>query len=75
MNEDDPVRELHKIREAIWREAGGTAAAYARYYFEIGQKRHAASQAAQKDKKDPEKPKTKTPARRSGKLQRKAVAP
>ncbi len=60
MEEVDPVEELHEIRKAICKEAGGTPAAYARYYFEMSRKRVAAG---------------KAPARDSGKRHRRVAAP
>lgn len=74
MKEDDLIEELHKIREVIWKEAGGTPAAYAQYYFKMSQKRFAAEKAAQKKEKCSAKPKAKAPARQSGKRQRKSRA-
>ena len=53
MKEVDPVEELHKIRQAICKEAGGTPAAYARYYFEMSQKRVAAAKAPKKGNAKP----------------------
>jgi len=71
MKEVDPVEELHKIRQAICKEAGGTPAAYARYYFEMSQKRAAAAQAPKKGKA---KPAAKTSTGKAGK-RREVVAP
>ncbi|MDR1534848.1 MAG: hypothetical protein LBU64_07100 [Planctomycetota bacterium] len=73
MKEIDPVEELHKIRGAICKEAGGTPAAYAQYYYEMSQKRLAADKAAQKVKEGPAKSKTKAVANKTGKRQRKVV--
>jgi hypothetical protein len=50
MREADPVEELHNIRKAIMKEAGGTPVAYARYYFEMGRKRLAASKPVRQNK-------------------------
>ena len=64
MKEVDPVEELHKIRKAICKEAGGTPAAYAQYYYEMSQKRLAALA----------KPTVKATVRNPGKRRRKVVA-
>ncbi len=75
MKEIDPVEELHEIRRAICKEAGGTPAAYARYYYEMSQRRIAAANATTpNDKKALTKPTERTPARTHGKRPRKAVA-
>ncbi len=50
MKEIDPIEELHRIRRAICKEAGGTAADYIRYYMEMSKKRLAREKAAQKSK-------------------------
>ncbi len=73
MNEDDPVEELHKIRQAIWKKAGGTPEAYAQYYYEIGQRRLAVSKATCKDKALSAKAINKTGSRKLGR-QRKKIA-
>ena len=74
MKEIDPVEELHKIRKAICKEVGGTAAAYAQYYYEMSQKRLIADKASQKAKKSPAKSKNKAAAHKTGKRQRNVVA-
>lgn len=53
MQESDPIEELHKIRKSICLEAGGTPAAYARYYFEMSKKRIRAGAAAGKCHRKP----------------------
>ncbi len=76
MKEIDPVEELHKIRQAICKEAGGTPAAYARYYFELSQERIAAKKpapAGSKHLKPSVKPDAKASVRKAGK-RRKTVA-
>lgn len=88
MKDVDPVEELHKIRWAICKKAGGTPADYARYYLEMDRERVAAESKTAKAKA-PKKPKaaqdksqrkTTKPAakpsavRKSGQ-RRKAVAP
>ncbi len=40
--EDDIIEELHRIRWQIYKEAGGTPEAYARFYMKMGQERLAA---------------------------------
>ena len=55
MKEIDPVEELHRIRRAICKEVGGTPEAYAKYYYDLDQKRLAAEKTASKKKK-PRKP-------------------
>lgn len=67
MNADkdvDPVEELHKIRRAIWKEAGGTPDAYAQYYYEISQKRIVAGKTEKSPKTLRKTPKAKTPTRK-----------
>lgn len=73
MKEIDPVEELHKIRRAICKEAGGTPAAYAQYYYEMSQKRLAADKAARKGKKGPTKSEPKAAVHKSTKSRRKVA--
>lgn len=73
MKEIDPVEELHKIRRAIMKEAGGTPKAYAQYYYEMSQKRLADSKAAHQGKESPAKPKKRAAVHNSRKRQRKAA--
>lgn len=66
MKEIDLVEELHKIRRAICKEAGGTPAAYAQYYYEMSQARLAADKAAQKAGKARTKSKAASTVHKSG---------
>ena len=43
MNDVDPVEELHKIRRAICKKAGGTTADYFRYYLEMDKEKASGS--------------------------------
>ena len=76
MKDVDPVEELHKIRRAICKKAGGTTADYLRYYLEMDKENVAASKAAEaaatgkpkaaqsKPRRQPAKPRAKAPARK-----------
>ena len=76
MKDVDPVEELHKIRRAICKKAGGTPADYVRYYLEMDKKNATASKAAEaavpgkpkaasgKSRRQPAKPRTKAAVRK-----------
>ena len=61
MKDDDPVEELHRIRRQICKKAGGTPAAYVRYYLEMDREKVAADKAA-----ETAPPPTKASARKPG---------
>ncbi len=77
MKDIDPVEELHKIRRAICKKAGGTPADYFRYYLELDKKNIAASKAAEaaassklkvaesKSRRQPAKPRSKATVRKA----------
>ena len=86
MNDIDPIEELHEIRRAICKKAGGTTADYLPYYLEMDKKHVAASKAAEaaasskpkatesKSRRLPAKPRAKAAVRKPDQ-RRKAVKP
>ena len=59
----DPIEEIHKIRKAMYAEAGGTPAAFVRYLRTLEKKRI----------RQPAKPRAKAAVRKSEKRQRKVA--
>ena len=64
--EEDIIEELHRIRWAIFEEAGGTPEAYGQHYVDLDKKRLAAEKAAREKQEKPAKPARRAAASRSG---------
>lgn len=65
MTEDiDPIEEIHRIRKAMYAEAGGTPAAFVRYLRALEKKRA----------KQPAKRAAESPARKATKRRKTAVS-
>lgn len=67
MKDVDPVEELHKIRRAICKKAGGTPEDYFRYYLEMDKKIVAASKAVEAAAPSKPKPVQSKPCRKPAK--------